>query len=44
MNFESPIIQDEAVRKAIAMGIDKEGFVNTLLDGNGYTAVGAYPG
>ena len=43
MNFESPIIQDEAVRKAIAMGIDKEGFVNTLLDGNGYTAVGAYP-
>lgn len=43
MNFESPIIQDEAVRKAIAMGIDKEGFVNTLLDGNGYPAVGAYP-
>lgn len=43
MNFESPIIQDEAVRKAIAMGIDKEGFVETLLDGNGYAAVGAYP-
>lgn len=43
MNFESPIIQDAAVRKAIAMGIDKEGFVNTLLDGNGYPAVGTYP-
>ncbi len=43
MNFESPIIQDEAVRKAVAMGIDKEGFVDTLLDGNGYTAVGVYP-
>ena len=43
MNFESPIIQDAAVRKAIAMGIDKEGFVNTLLDGNGYAAIGVYP-
>lgn len=31
------------MRKAIAMGIDKEGFVDTLLDGNGYPAVGAYP-
>ena len=34
MNFESPVIQEAAVRKALAMGIDKEGFVNTLLDGN----------
>ena len=42
-DFESPVIQDSAVRKAIAMGIDKEGFVDTLLDGNGYPAVGAYP-
>lgn len=43
MNFTSPVIQDAAVRKAIAMGIDKEGFVNTLLEGNGYAAVGTYP-
>ena len=43
MNFESPVIQEDAVRKAIAMGIDKKGFVNTLLDGNGYVAAGAYP-
>lgn len=43
MNFESSVIQDEAVRKAIAMGIDKEGFVNTLLEGNGYPATGAFP-
>lgn len=43
MNFESPVIQDAAVRKAIAMGIDKEGFVDTLLGGNGYPAAGAYP-
>ena len=31
MNFESPMTRDPAVRRAIAMGIDKEGFVNTLL-------------
>lgn len=43
MNFDSPITRDPAVRKAIAMGIDKEGFVNKLLDGNGYVASGAYP-
>lgn len=43
MNFESEITSDPAVRKAIAMGIDKEGFVETLLGGNGYPAVGVYP-
>ncbi len=43
MNFESPVIQEAAVRKALAMGIDKEGVVNTLLDGNGYAAAGPYP-
>jgi len=43
MNFESPISSDPAVRRAIAMGIDKKSFVNTLLDGNGYVAAGAYP-
>lgn len=43
MNFESEIIQDPAVRQAIAMGIDKERFVNDLLDGNGYPAAGVYP-
>lgn len=43
MNFESSITQDPAVRKAIAMGIDKEGFVNTLLQGHGYTATGVFP-
>ncbi len=43
MNFESSIISDPAVRQAIAMGIDKEGFVTTLLGGNGYTATGPYP-
>ncbi len=43
MNFESPIIQDSTVRQAIAMGIDKERFVEDLLGGNGYPAAGAYP-
>lgn len=43
MNFESAIIQDPAVRKALAMGIDKQRFVDTLLDGHGYPAVGVYP-
>lgn len=43
MNFDSEITSDPAVRKAIAMGIDKESFVETLLGGNGYAAEGAYP-
>ena len=43
MNFKSAVIQDASVRRAIAMGIDKEGFVKKLLDGNGYVASGAYP-
>ncbi len=43
MNMTSPIIQDAAVRKAIAMGINKEGFVKTLLDGHGVAANGAFP-
>ena len=43
MNYNSPVIKDDAVRKAIAMGIDKEGFVNTLLNGYGYVGKGAFP-
>lgn len=43
MNFDSEIIQDDAVRAAIAMGIDKDGFVENLLDGYGYAAEGAFP-
>lgn len=42
-NPSSMIMQDAAVRKAIAMGIDKEGFVNVLLNGYGYPATGAFP-
>lgn len=43
MNYESAVTSDPAVRKAIAMGIDKEGFVSTLLDGNGYVGQGVFP-
>ena len=43
MNMTSSIIRDAAVRKAIAMGINKEGFVKTLLDGHGVAANGAFP-
>lgn len=43
MNFKSGITSDPAVRRAIAMGIDKEGFVETLLGGNGYVAAGVFP-
>lgn len=43
MNMTSPVIQDPAVRQAIAMGIDKEGFVAVLLDGHGVVGHGAFP-
>ena len=43
MNFASPLMQDEAVRTAICQGIDRDGFVNTLLNGRGTAAVGPFP-
>lgn len=43
MNFDSPIMQDQAVRKAVAMALNKKGFASTLLNGNGYEAIGPFP-
>ena len=43
MNFESPVTSHKAVRQAIAMGIDKDRFVQDLLGGHGYPADGAFP-
>jgi peptide/nickel transport system substrate-binding protein len=43
MNFESSVIQDPAVRKALAMGVDKDSFVQVLLNGYGYAASGVFP-
>lgn len=42
-NYNSEIVQDPAVRKAISMGIDKEGFCSVLMEGRGVAAVGAFP-
>lgn len=43
LNYETPALQDYNVRKAIAMSIDKSGFTDNLLHGNGTMAVGAFP-
>lgn len=43
MNYNSEIMQNKNVRKAVCMGIDKEGFVNVLLNGHGAAATGAFP-
>ena len=43
MNFQSEVMKDPAVRKDLSMGIDKEGFVKTLLGGYGETSVGPFP-
>ncbi len=43
MNYASTPLQDPNVRRAIAMGIDKESFVEVLLDSHGAAAAGAFP-
>lgn len=43
MNFQSPLTGESAVRRAVAMGIDKERFVRDVLGGNGYPAEGIWP-
>ncbi len=43
LNFESEILRDPAVRRAVSMAIDKNGFVGTLLQGCGQAAEGAFP-
>ena len=43
MNMTSPVIQDPAVRQAIVMGIDREGFVAALLEGHGTPGYGPFP-
>lgn len=42
-NFESEIMQDQNVRKAIEMGIDKEGFCSVIMEGRGLPAKAAFP-
>ena len=42
-NFESEIVQDQNIRKAIEMGIDKEGFCSVIMEGRGLPAKAAFP-
>lgn len=42
-NFESEIMQDQNIRKAIEMGIDKEGFCSAIMEGRGLPAKAAFP-
>lgn len=42
-NFESEIMQDQNIRKAIEMGIDKEGFCSVIMEGRGLPAKAAFP-
>lgn len=43
MNYKSPIASDPAVRRAVAMAVDKERFASVLLQGNGVSATGPFP-
>ncbi|WP_261433784.1 nickel transporter permease [Berryella wangjianweii] len=42
LNHASPIMADPAVRAAVARGIDRQGFVDALLQGNGAVADGPF--
>lgn len=44
LNLRTPALEDLRVRRAIAMGIDKENFAKVLLHGNGTPAIGPFPG
>ena len=43
MNYQTEALQDINVRRAIAMSLDKDGFTQVLLNGNGTPAVGPFP-
>lgn len=43
MNYATEALQDPSVRAAIAGAIDKEGFTQVLLEGNGSAANGPFP-
>lgn len=43
-NMDSEVMQDDNVRKAISMGIDKEAFCTILANGRCVPATGVFPG
>lgn len=42
-NYDSSMMQEQAVRKAVSMGIDKDGFCAVLMAGRGLPATGVFP-
>lgn len=42
-NYETPMLSDENVRKAISMSIDKKNYAEVLLSGSAKPATGAFP-
>ena len=42
-NMDSEIMKDQNVRKAVEMGIDKDGFCSVIMQGRGVPAKGAFP-
>ena len=42
-NMDSELMQDQNIRKAVEMGIDKEGFCSVIMAGRGIPAKGAFP-
>lgn len=43
LNFDNELLKDKNIRSAIAMAVDKEGFINILLGGHGKVANGPFP-
>lgn len=43
LNFDNELLKDKNIRSAIAMAVDKNGFVNVLLGGHGKVANGPFP-
>ena len=41
--MESELMQDQNIRKAVEMGIDKEGFCSVIMQGRGVPAKAAFP-
>ena len=41
--MDSEIMKDQNVRKAVEMGIDKDGFCSVIMQGRGVPAKGAFP-
>ena len=42
-NMESETMKDQNVRKAVEMGIDKDGFCSVIMQGRGVPAKAAFP-